>query len=81
MVEGERAYAALVPMTRYYTDCREMPSEKNCTVLIAADSKDEVLEAVVQHAVAVHGHPNNDETRKMLSGGIKTSNIESEMKH
>ena len=39
-------------MGRKYVDCREMPSESNCTVAIAADSEDELLEAAVQHAQA-----------------------------
>ena len=40
-------------MARKYVDCREMPSESNCTVAIAADSEDEVVEAAVQHAVVI----------------------------
>jgi hypothetical protein len=32
-------------MTRKYIDCREFPSEANCTVAIAADSEAELLEA------------------------------------
>ena len=31
-------------MPRKYIDCREYPSEKNCTVAISADSDDELLE-------------------------------------
>ena len=51
-------------MTRKYIDCREYPSEMNCTVLIAADSEKELLEAAVQHAVAVHGHTDTPELRE-----------------
>ena len=54
-------------MTRQYIDCREYPSETNCTVSIAADSEKELLEAAVQHAVTVHGHEDNEELRKTLS--------------
>ena len=43
-------------MTRKYIDCREYPSEMNCSVALAADSESELLEAAVQHAVAVHKH-------------------------
>jgi len=53
-------------MTRKYIDCREVPSEMNCTVAIAADSEDELLEAAVQHAVAVHGHTDSPEFRAQL---------------
>jgi len=53
-------------MTRKFIDCREYPSEMNCTVLIAADSEKELLEAAVQHAVAVHGHTDTPELRETL---------------
>lgn len=39
-------------MARKYIDCREFPSEMNCTLAISADSEEELLEAAVQHAVA-----------------------------
>jgi predicted small metal-binding protein len=58
-------------MTRQYIDCREYPSETNCTVSIAADSEKELLEAAVQHAVTVHGHQDNEELRKTLSTVFK----------
>ncbi len=58
-------------MARKYVDCREMPSESNCTVAIAADSEDEVLEAAVQHAVAVHSHEDSSELRDGIRQGIK----------
>lgn len=53
-------------MSRYYIDCREFPSENNCTVAIAADSDEELLEAAVQHAVAVHGHQDSPDFRSQL---------------
>jgi predicted small metal-binding protein len=43
-------------MARMMIDCREYPSEMNCTIAISADSKQELINAAVQHAVAVHGH-------------------------
>ena len=55
---------------RYFVDCREMPSESNCTIAISADSQDELVEAAAQHAVAVHGHEDNAELREMLRGGV-----------
>lgn len=39
---------------RQYIDCREYPSEMKCSVAISADSEDELINAAVQHAVAVH---------------------------
>ena len=53
-------------MARTYIDCREFPSEMNCTVAIAADSEKELLDAAVQHAVSVHGHSDTPELRQQL---------------
>ena len=55
-------------MQRKFIDCRAFPSEMNCSVALSADSDDELLEAAVQHAVAVHGHTDNTELRTMLRG-------------
>lgn len=54
-------------MTRMYIDCREFPSDSHCSVALAADSSDELLEAAVQHAKAVHGHEDSPELRQQLS--------------
>jgi predicted small metal-binding protein len=43
----------------------------NCTVGIAADSEEELLEAAVQHAVAVHSHEDTEELRSMIRQSIK----------
>ena len=53
-------------MTRKYIDCREFPSDKKCSVAIAADNEAELLEAATQHAVAVHGHKDSPEMRGQL---------------
>jgi len=58
-------------MARKYIDCRESPSVMNCTVAIAADSEDELIEAAVQHAVAVHSHEDTPELRDMVRQGMK----------
>lgn len=58
-------------MARKFIDCREVPSESNCTVGIAADSEEELLDAAVQHAVSVHSHEDTPELREMIRGGIK----------
>jgi len=58
-------------MGRKYIDCREVPSETKCTVAISADSENELLEAAVQHAVAVHKHEDTPEIRKLLRGAMK----------
>ncbi|HEY4075026.1 MAG TPA: DUF1059 domain-containing protein [Herbaspirillum sp.] len=53
-------------MSRKYIDCREYPSEMNCSVAISADSDKELLEAAVQHAVSVHQHKDTPELRTQL---------------
>ena len=58
-------------MGRKYIDCREFPSEMNCTVAIAADSEAELLDAAVQHAVAVHGHKDTPEFRAQLRSALR----------
>jgi predicted small metal-binding protein len=55
---------------RKYIDCREMPSEMKCTIAIVADTEKEVLDAAVQHAVAVHGHDDTPELRAAIRQGI-----------
>jgi predicted small metal-binding protein len=59
-------------MARKYIDCREIPSDSKCTVTIAADSDQELMEVAVQHAVAQHGHQDTPEFRQQLTGAIKT---------
>jgi predicted small metal-binding protein len=59
-------------MPRKFIDCREMPSESNCTIAISADSDDELLEAAVQHAVAAHKHTDSPELRQMIRNGMKS---------
>jgi predicted small metal-binding protein len=58
-------------MGRKYVDCREYPSDIGCTVALSADSEDELLEAAVQHAVAVHQHQDTPELRTQLKSMFK----------
>jgi predicted small metal-binding protein len=53
-------------MTRKYIDCREFPSDMNCTVALSADTDKELLDAAVQHAVSVHRHEDTPELRTQL---------------
>jgi hypothetical protein len=39
-------------MARYYIDCRDYPSDKNCSVALSAD----MLEAAIQHGTRLHGY-------------------------
>jgi predicted small metal-binding protein len=54
-----------------FVDCRDYPSEKNCTVAISADTKEELIDAAAQHAVAVHGHDDSPQLRQELAKMIK----------
>lgn len=58
-------------MQRKYIDCREYPSEMNCSLFMSADGDEELLEAAVQHAVAVHGHKDTPELRENLRSLFK----------
>ncbi len=58
-------------MSRKYIDCREYPSTMNCSVAMSADNDKELLEAAVQHAVAVHGHADSPDLRKQLASMFK----------
>jgi hypothetical protein len=54
-------------MSRRHIDCRQSPSESNCTIAISADSEDELIDAAAQHAVQVHGHMDSPELRTQLN--------------
>jgi predicted small metal-binding protein len=59
-------------MARKYIDCREYPGDIACTVKISADTDDELLEAAVQHACAVHDYNDSPELRTELRKMFKT---------
>jgi hypothetical protein len=51
-------------------DCRDYPSEKNCSLKISG-TEDEVLAAATNHAVSGHGHENTPELREQLRSMLK----------
>ena len=51
-------------------DCRDYPSEKNCSLKIAG-TEEEVLETAVQHAVFAHGHENTPELSEQIKQMLK----------
>ena len=55
--------------TRKVIDCREVPSENNCSLTIAG-TEDEVLTTARQHAMSVHGHQGGPELDAMLRKGM-----------
>ncbi len=60
-------------MARKYIDCRDHPSEKNCSLRISG-TEEEVLDAAVLHAVSVHGHRESAELRQELRSMLKDEN-------
>jgi predicted small metal-binding protein len=59
-----------MPAERKSIDCRDYPSEKNCSLKISG-TKQEVLDAAVQHAVSAHGHENLPELRDQIKSMLK----------
>jgi predicted small metal-binding protein len=51
-------------------DCRDYPSENNCSLKISG-TEEEVLDAAVQHAVSAHGHQNTPELRGQIRTMLK----------
>jgi predicted small metal-binding protein len=60
----------MTPAKRKSIDCRNHPSEKNCSLAISG-TEEEVLEAAVHHAVTVHGHKTSSELREQLRSMLK----------
>lgn len=58
-------------MSRYYIDCRDYPSDINCSVALSANSKEELLEAVIQHGTKVHGYEDTPQFRAQITREFK----------
>jgi hypothetical protein len=58
------------PQRRRAIDCRDYPSEKNCSLKISG-TEDEVLDVAVAHAISVHGHADTTELRDELRQCLK----------
>ena len=63
--DGERSWKGGIRMTRKVADCRQFPSEVNCTLTISGEEQ-EVIDAATMHAVAVHGETDTPEFREQL---------------
>lgn len=55
---------------RYASDCRLMPSEKNCSLYIEG-TKDEVVQVSVRHAIEEHGHEDSPTLRSEIEATLK----------
>jgi hypothetical protein len=54
-------------------DCRNYPSENNCSLRISG-TEEEVLDAATQHAVSAHRHADSPELRDQLKSLLKDAN-------
>jgi predicted small metal-binding protein len=52
-------------MARKYVDCREHAGS-NCTMVLASDDENELLDTAVQHAVLKHGETDTPQLRQEL---------------
>ena len=57
-------------MARKVMDCRTIPSDNACTVLISGE-EDEVLDLAAAHAVNAHGHTDGPELRDGLRAALR----------
>jgi len=62
--------------TRKVIDCREFPSESNCSLTIAG-REDEVMKAAVEHAISSHGHKDSPKLRDDIRKSLKDEHVES----
>jgi predicted small metal-binding protein len=54
---------------RKIIDCRQFPSETNCSLTIAG-TESEVLKAAAEHAVSSHGHTAGPELMSALRSAL-----------
>jgi predicted small metal-binding protein len=57
-------------MGRKFVDCRDMPSENNCSLYISG-TEDEVVAAASQHAISAHGHEDTPELRDEIRNSLQ----------
>lgn len=55
---------------RKTADCRDFPSETDCTLTISGE-EEEVVRAASEHAVSVHGHADSLDLRKAVRESLK----------
>ncbi|WP_328538461.1 DUF1059 domain-containing protein [Streptomyces sp. NBC_00344] len=55
---------------RKIADCRDFPSETDCTLAISGE-EDEVVRAASEHAASVHGHQDSPELRQQVRSMLK----------
>jgi len=61
-------------MGRKYVDCKELSGDAHCSTTLVADNDAELMEAVIKHAINVHGLANTTDFRKEASAHFKEGN-------
>jgi Protein of unknown function (DUF1059) len=61
-------------MAGKYLECIGYPGHGRCTLVFSAVSGEELLQAVIQHAVTVHGYEDTPELRERVRKGMKNAN-------
>ncbi|TLX85269.1 MAG: DUF1059 domain-containing protein [Thaumarchaeota archaeon] len=59
--------------SRKVADCRQFPSDINCSLTISG-TEEEVLKIAVRHAVEEYGHKNSPELVKQIRALLKDEN-------
>lgn len=58
-------------MGRKYFDCRDYPAGVKCSIVMSADTLEELIEAVVQHNTSFHGEKDTEAFRQMIRNEVK----------
>jgi predicted small metal-binding protein len=69
--------SSINPGRRKVADCRDFPSETNCTLTISGQ-EDEVVRAATEHAISVHGHKDSPELREQIRKMLKDESAPSD---
>jgi predicted small metal-binding protein len=62
-------------MSRKVMDCRETPSEINCSLKISGEET-EVIRAATEHAIQVHGEKDGPELQEFIRSHLKDEEAE-----
>ena len=65
-----QAEALMQKSTKKLIECRDIPTEKTCSLTFSGE-EEEVLNAAVQHVVSVHGFRRTPELRERLRELLK----------
>jgi hypothetical protein len=61
-------------MARYSVDCRELPSETKCDLLMSG-SEEHLVEAAAIHAITAHKHEDTPALRDEIRSSMKLESV------